>query len=72
MEEELQKVRNIYSSHIRMLEKKREEKMEVFKKAESEVQVLVKELMEIKQDIQANNEECINEFSSKEFKEIMD
>ena len=72
MEEELQKVRNIYSSHIRMLEKKREEKMEVFKKAESEVQVLVKELMEIKQDIQVNNEECINEFSSKEFKEIMD
>lgn len=55
-----------------MLEKKREEKMEVFKKAESEVQVLVKELMEIKQDIQVNNEECINEFSSKEFKEIMD
>ena len=45
MEEELQKVRDIYGSHIKMLENKREEKIGVFKKAENEAQILVKELL---------------------------
>lgn len=51
MEEEVEKIKKVYTSHIQMLETKRQDRIYVFKKAEEEVQKLVKSLADTKKDI---------------------
>ena len=64
MEEEIMKIKNIYGKHIEMLQNRREEKVEFFKKADDEVNKFIEMLSSTRQDIQNNYEECITEFST--------
>lgn len=54
MEEEINKIKDLYGNHIKMLEKRREEKIQVFQEADQEIQKLVKSLSETRMDIQSN------------------
>lgn len=58
----------MYTSHIEMLQNKREEKAEIFKRADGDAQELVKNLSEAKEDIQRNYSECLTEFAAKSFR----